>query len=126
MRVLVIDDETLIRQCLWRVGLSRGHIVRMEEDGEKGLRAWKEFQPHLVFLDILMPNLDGPTVLRQAGKHNNEKVVMMSAHRAFSEGPPVPDVDLFVTKPFQDIVIVFEKAEQLFSQPMSFGNEVKC
>lgn len=119
MRVLIIDDETLIRQCLCRVGLSRGHIMRTEEDGEKGLRAWKAFRPHLVFLDILMLNLDGPAVLRKAGKNNNEKVVMMSAHRAFSEGRPVPGVDLFVSKPFRNIVAVFEKAEKLFAQPMS-------
>ena len=113
MRVLIIDDETLIRKSLVRIALSRGHIAKAESDGESGLNTWKEFQPHLVFLDILMPNLDGPSVLKQVGKKNNEKVVMMSAHRAFSAGFSVPGVDLFISKPFQDITTIFNQAEQL-------------
>ena len=117
-----MDDEALIRKCLGRVALSHGHIVKTGEDGHEGLKIWREFQPHLVFLDILMPGLNGPSVLKQAGKNNNEKVVMMSAHRAFSEGVSIPDVDLFVSKPFQDIAAVFNQAELLFKE--SLGKEV--
>ena len=117
MRVLIVDDETLIRKCLYRVALSRGHVVRMESNGKEGLNAWKEFQPHLVFLDVLMPFLDGPSVLEAAGKKNNEKVIMMSAHRAFSDGLSIPGVDLFVSKPFHDVVSVFDQAEKLCLLP---------
>ncbi|MDE0518776.1 MAG: response regulator [Bdellovibrionales bacterium] len=113
MRVLIIDDETLIRKSLMRVALSRGHTVRAEKDGERGLHTWKVFQPHLVFLDILMPKLDGPSVLRKAGKKNNEKIIMMSAHRAFSDDIPVPGVDLFLSKPFRNVIDMFKQAEQL-------------
>ena len=113
MRVLIVDDETLIRKCLARVALSRKHQVRTEADGVKGLNAWREFKPHLVFLDILMPGLDGPSVLQAVGKHNNEKVVLMSAHRAFSDGVSLPGVDLFISKPFKDIIAVFNRAEGL-------------
>ena len=115
MRILIIDDEVLIAKCLARVALSRRHQVRIENSGLKGLRTWQEFRPHLVFLDILLPDLDGPSVLERAGKRNNEKVVMMSAHRAFSDGVPIPGVDLFVSKPFQDIVRFFRQAEGLFN-----------
>ena len=114
MRVLIIDDEELIGRCLGRVALSRGHITKIEKEGLAGLKTWKKFQPHLVFLDILMPGLDGPSVLKQVGKKNNEKVVMMSAHRAFSDAVSIPGVDLFVTKPFKDIELIFTQAEQLF------------
>lgn len=117
MRVLIVDDEFLIEKCLARVALSRGHIVRTENSGLKALSAWREFKPHLVFLDILLPDLDGPSLLKQVGKRNNEKVVMMSAHRAFSDGISIPGVDLFVPKPFQDIVQFFEQAERLFNPP---------
>lgn len=120
MRILIIDDEVLIRKCLGRVALSRGHVVREESDGKKGLKTWREFQPHLVFLDVLMPFLDGPSVLKQAGKKNDEKVVMMSAHRSFSDGLSISDVDLFVSKPFRNIVAVFDQAERLcFSSELS-------
>ena len=115
MRILVVDDESLIRKCFSRIGHARGHAVRTEQDGIAGLKAWRDFQPHLIFLDILMPGLDGPSVLKQAGKQNNEKVVMMSAHRAFSEGISIPGVDLFFSKPFKDITKVLEQAENLFN-----------
>ena len=114
MRVLIIDDEELIGKCLGRVAFSRGHTVKIEKDGLKGLSAWKKFQPHLVFLDILMPGLDGPSLLKKVGKKNNERVVMMSAHRAFGGSVSIPGVDLFITKPFKDIELVFTQAEQLF------------
>ena len=112
MRVLIVDDEWLIRESLNRVAQARGHETRVENSGKKGLKAWREFQPHLVFLDVLMPELDGPSVLQLNGKKNNEKVVLMSAHRVFSSIPH-KGVDLFVSKPFQDIMQIFCQAENL-------------
>jgi len=114
MRVLIIDDELLIRESLARVAESMGHETRMENNGKDGLKAWKEFQPQLVFLDVLMPKMDGPSVLQARGKKNNEKVVLMSAHRAFSSSAHHIGVDLFISKPFQNIVGVFKQAEALF------------
>ena len=115
MRVLVVDDEILIGRSLSRVAVLRGHTVKTEQNGWDGLKTWREFQPHLVFLDVLMPGLDGPSVLKRAGKINNEKVVMMSAHKVFLTDMSIPDVDLFISKPFKDIMVVFKQAEQLFS-----------
>lgn len=113
MRILIIEDETLIRECFFRIALSRGHRVKSEKDGINGLKTWLSFQPHLVLLDVLIPKMDGPTVLQKAGKINNEKVMMMSAHRAFAHGINIPNVDLFVSKPFVNIVEVFNQAERL-------------
>ena len=112
MRVLIIEDEFLIRECLVRVAQLRNHIVKSEENGQMGLKTWRGFQPHLIFLDILIPELDGLSLLELAGKENNEKVVMMSAHRELSKFS-VSGVDLFIQKPFHDIVAVFKQAESL-------------
>ena len=65
MRVLIVDDEELIGECLARVALSRGHTAKVETQGLAGLDTWKKFQPHLVFLDVLMPGLDGPSLLKK-------------------------------------------------------------
>ena len=113
MRILIIDDEVLIGKSLSRVAALYGHTVKTEQNGQEGLKTWREFKPHLVFLDVLMPEGDGPSILKQAGKINNEKVVMMSAHRAFANDVSIPGVDLFISKPFKDIVTVFRQAEQL-------------
>ena len=113
MRILIIDDEALIGRCFYQIALSRGHQAKVELNGISGLKTWQAFQPHLVFLDILIPGGDGPSILKKMGKKNNEKVVMMSAHRAFSDGFSVPGVDLFVSKPFPNIVSVFDQAEHL-------------
>ena len=116
MRILIIDDEELIGECLLRVALSRGHSAKVEKQGPAGLKTWQEFKPHLVFLDVLIPGLDGPSLLQKAGKTNNEKVVMMSAHRAFSE-TSLPYVDLFLRKPFPNIIQTFKQAEALVLNP---------
>ena len=119
--MLIIDDEVLIRNSLARLAESKGHEVLTEGTGRAGLRAWRQFKPHLVFLDVLIPELDGPSVLRLAGKKNNEKVVLMSAHRAFDtekysnlgKKAFLSGVDLFLSKPFQDIEEAFKQAERL-------------
>ncbi len=118
-----MDDEALIRKCLGRVALSRGHTVRVSGDGKEGLKIWKRFHPHLIFLDVLLPGLNGPSILRQAGKNNNEKVVMMSAHKAFSNSMQ-DDVDMFLSKPFQDMGLLFEQAERLFKGPLKKGEDL--
>ena len=111
MRVLIIDDESLIRKCLYRIALSRGHTVKAEKDGIAGLNTWQSFQPHLVFLDVLLPFLDGPSLLKKSGKKNHEKIVMMSAHQSFTD-KSFSNIDLFVKKPF-DMIKTFQSAEDL-------------
>ena len=112
MRILIVEDEFLIRECLSRVAQSKGHTVKAEKSGKAGLKTWKAFQPHLIFLDILIPEIDGPSLLELVGKKNNEKVIMMSAHRELSQ-LSMSGVDLFIPKPFYNIESVFKQAESL-------------
>ena len=63
MKVLIIDDEPIIRRALGRVFKKRGHEVLEAEGGESGLEKWKSSGPDLVFLDVLMPDLNGPQVI---------------------------------------------------------------
>ncbi|MCB0384469.1 MAG: response regulator, partial [Bdellovibrionales bacterium] len=59
MRVLIVDDEPLVRRALKRVAEMRGHEVVEAENGSQGLEKWKQENPQLVFLDVLMPGLSG-------------------------------------------------------------------
>lgn len=115
MKILVIDDELLVRRSIQRVCEKRGHEVKEAEDGEVGLQVWQEWAPELVFLDVLMPKMGGLELLRQFSNRPPNVVVLMSAYtgsidmtRELSER-----ADLFVPKPFRDIFEFVDQAEEL-------------
>jgi CheY-like chemotaxis protein len=117
MKVLLVDDEPLVRLSLRRALEKRGHEVHESEDGQAGLEAWNSFSPHLVFLDVLMPKMSGPQLLKSISPELRSlaKVVLMSAFageydllKAKSLG-----ADLFIAKPFDDIFSVVTAGEEL-------------
>src|SRR3954447_3289161 len=79
-RVLVVDDDELIRAVLRRVLETSGATVREAETGEDGLRALYDGRPDVVVLDIGLPGLDGWQVLERIRQLTDVPVVMLSAH----------------------------------------------
>jgi len=81
-RVLVVDDDRMNRTLLTRSLERAGHIVRTAENGREALVLLREDPPDVVLLDILMPELDGVSVLAElkadAGL-NHLPVIMISA-----------------------------------------------
>jgi len=117
MKILVIDDEALVRRSLSRALRSRGHEVDEALDGNEGLERWRKLQPDLIFLDVLMPGLNGPEVLKAMGECRSGKVILMSAFAGEHnmETALQMGADLFVPKPFEDIFAVVKMAEDLLS-----------
>lgn len=113
MKILIVDDEDLVRRSLRRAAEIRGHEVIEASDGEEGLKLWRKNKPELVFLDVLMPQLTGPQVLEELGDRSGTKVIMMSAYTGEEKGRAWPPFDLFIPKPFANIFEVIERAEQL-------------
>ncbi|WP_077147511.1 response regulator [Sphingopyxis sp. KK2] len=65
-RVLYIDDEDDIREVAeMALELDPGFEVRTCASGQEGLAAAREWQPRLILLDVMMPELDGPGVLER-------------------------------------------------------------
>jgi len=62
-RVLVIDDDGPTRELVQRFLLKEGYQVEVAANGEDGLRKARQFKPHVITLDVMMPNLDGWQVL---------------------------------------------------------------
>ena len=63
-RILYIDDEADIREVAeMALELDPGFEVRTCASGREGLAAAREWQPGLILLDVMMPELDGPGVL---------------------------------------------------------------
>jgi len=76
-RVLVVDDEYLIRWTLQQKMEKAGYEVFVAETGEEGIQKIKEEAPDIVLLDIKMPGMDGYEVLEEAVKIDPGLVVIM-------------------------------------------------
>jgi PAS domain S-box-containing protein len=63
VRILVIDDEKVIREGVERALSKRGYEISKAEDGNKGLELLKKFDFDIVLTDLMMPGLDGFAVL---------------------------------------------------------------
>lgn len=120
MKVLVVDDEPLVRLSLKRALEKKGHQVREAEDGQRGLECWQEFYPDLVYLDVLMPRMSGPDLLKaitNGGKPRFDlgKVILMSAFTGEYDLEKAKSLgaDMFVLKPFEDIFAMVKMGEDL-------------
>lgn len=115
MKVLIIDDEAIIRRALRRVFQSRGHEVFEASGGHSGLEIWKESQPDLVLLDVLMPDLNGPQVLeKMEGTAHSAYVVLMSAFTGDFDSKKARSYGAheFISKPFGDVFEMVSRMEE--------------
>lgn len=118
LKVLVVDDEPLIRRAFLLVGKSRRHEMKEAKDGKEALAIWPLFDPDLVFLDVLLPDGNGFQILESLPKSLRFKCVVMSAHDNLEERR-FKGFHLFVRKPFEDIFKVFSRGEQLIFEDIS-------
>src|ERR1700677_4879262 len=78
-RVAVIDDDRMVREML-ALGLSReGYEVRTAMDGMAALELVKVVDPERIVLDIMMPKIDGVTLLPRLGDITQAPIVMLTA-----------------------------------------------
>lgn len=117
MKVLVVDDEPLVRLSLRRALERRGHQVFEAEDGQDAMERWSDFSPEIVYLDVLMPRMSGPDLLKNLPreKRGSAKVILMSAFAGEYdlEKAQALGADLFIPKPFENVFAVIKAAEEL-------------
>ena len=105
VRVLVIDDSNTIRRSAEIFLKQAGHEVMLAEDGFDALAKVNDYQPHLIFCDILMPRLDGYqtcAIIKRNARFANVPVVMLSSKDGVfdkARGRMVGSQD-YLTKPF--------------------------
>ncbi len=76
-RILIVDDDPGARELLAEFVSGKGYTALMAEDGPTALRVLKDERPHVVFLDIMMPGMDGLTVLEKIREIDKEVGVIM-------------------------------------------------
>lgn len=102
-RLLVVDDEPNIRDLLTTSLRFAGFEVAPAADGNEALRVAAETRPDLVVLDIMLPDMDGYTVLRRMrGQHPDLPVLFLTARDEMSDKVKglTAGGDDYVTKPF--------------------------
>lgn len=81
MRVLIVDDESLIRMDLRDIIESCGHEVVAEgTNGVEALALCKKHKPDVILMDVKMPELDGIEAARQIGFHHEAPVVLLTSY----------------------------------------------
>ena len=102
IKILIVDDEIMIREVVKEYADSKGYLCDGASDGMEALRMIEDGDYDIVLLDIMMPNLDGFTALRKIKALKDIPVIMLSARQeesdklfSFENG-----VDDYVTKPF--------------------------
>jgi len=75
--VLIIDDDPLIRKTLSGHLSKQGFEVHVAEEGEEGVRKFREHGPDVVLLDVRLPGIDGIEVLRQIRDLSKKTYVLM-------------------------------------------------
>ena len=76
-KILVIDDESGIRDLLDTLLSRKGYDVILTDSGQKGLEVFRRARPDVVVLDLKMPGMDGLTVLQQVRSLNPTQPVIM-------------------------------------------------
>ena len=101
-RILVVEDDPMLAEVVERYLQHAGFVVEVRADGEHGLDRALEWEPDLVVLDVMLPDVDGFEVCRQLRQSTPIPVVMLTARA--EEDDRVLGLELgaddYVTKPF--------------------------
>jgi DNA-binding response OmpR family regulator len=101
-KILVVDDDaktvSLVKMYLER----DGHSVLTAYDGPEALRVFREHQPHLVVLDVMLPGIDGVEICRTLRAESDVPIIMLTARTRDEDKMTGLDTgaDDYVTKPF--------------------------
>ena len=80
-KILIVDDEARMRKLIKDFLVSKGYSTLEANDGEKALEVFQENEAkiNLILLDVMMPKLDGWSVLRQIRQTSKVPIIMLTA-----------------------------------------------
>ncbi|MBU0485308.1 MAG: cache domain-containing protein [Proteobacteria bacterium] len=106
-RLLIAEDQPENRLLLKKLLAPFGFEIKEAVNGEEALALWHDWQPHLIFMDIRMPVIDGLEATRRikaADTERQTRVVVITAHALEEERRAIvaAGCDDFIRKPFHD------------------------
>ena len=127
--ILVVDDEQRMRKLIKDFLTAKGYKILEAEDGEKALEVYEKNknQINLILLDVMMPKLDGWSVLRQIRQENKELPIIMLTARGEEQDELFGfelGVDEYISKPFSPKILV-ARVEAILKRTGKNEKEIK-
>lgn len=127
--ILVVDDEERMRKLIKDFLTNKGYHILEAEDGEKALEIYQENKSKimLILLDVMMPKLDGWSVLRQIRQENKELPIIMLTARGEEQDELFGfelGVDEYISKPFSPKILV-ARVEAILKRTGKNEKEIK-
>ena len=126
--ILIVDDELRMRKLIKDFLSAKGYSILEAEDGEKALEVFESNKNKisLILLDVMMPKLDGWSVLRQIRQESKVPIIMLTARGeeqdelfGFELG-----VDEYISKPFSPKILV-ARVEAILKRTNKDEKEIK-
>ncbi len=126
--ILIVDDEARMRKLVKDFLVAKGYKILEAEDGEKALEVFEQNKKDisLILLDVMMPKLDGWSVLRQIRQTSKVPIIMLTARGeeqdelfGFELG-----VDEYISKPFSPKILV-ARVEAILKRTNQDTKEIK-
>jgi DNA-binding NtrC family response regulator len=124
-RVLVVDDEEIMRDVLSALLKSEGYQVEFAQDGAQALEMVRENEYGVVLLDLMMPHLDGLQVLEGFNKlENHPASIILTAYGTIEKAVKATRLGAFdfITKPFKNDEIILAIKNALEHRRLSQEN----
>jgi two-component system cell cycle sensor histidine kinase/response regulator CckA len=109
-KILLIDDEDIIRQVGKRMLIKGGYDVLLAKDGPEALALYRA-EPHsfdLVLLDLIMPEMDGKEIFNRMKEINSDVKVIFTSGYGPQDRPDLTQIENtgFIQKPFQTEILI--------------------
>ncbi len=127
-KILLIEDDTALRENTKELLELSGYEVKTSADGNQGILQAKEYLPHVIICDIMMPIRDGYDVLKHLSKDEHTKGIPFIFLSAKTERQDIRKgmdlgADDYLTKPFQEHELIGAIESRLAK--MAILNEIK-
>jgi len=115
-RILVVDDKHYNRQLLTKLLVPLGFDLQEASNGKEAVEIWEAWEPHLIWMDMRMPVMDGYEATKSIKAHLRGQataIIALTASTLEDEEAVIASAgcDDFVRKPFRE-QIVFDKIAQ--------------